>query len=65
MPIYEYFCEKCEKTFEAIVSISFRDTPACKDCGSADTRKIMSATSITSQGKSSQPAGCQPRGGFS
>lgn len=34
MPIYEYFCAKCNKNQEAFRSMVSRDrAPACKRCG--------------------------------
>ncbi|MDE5832613.1 MAG: zinc ribbon domain-containing protein [Desulfovibrio sp.] len=41
MPLYEFLCEKCGKKFEELV---FGDkTPACPDCGSSSTEKLLSA----------------------
>ena len=44
MPLYEYYCEKEDKVFEALGSISKSDAPAkCPTCGrSAD--RIMPTT---------------------
>ena len=34
MPIYDYFCSKCNKNQEAFRSMVSRDrAPACKKCG--------------------------------
>ncbi len=32
MPLYEYHCESCDKTFEKICKQQ-KDTAACPDCG--------------------------------
>jgi putative FmdB family regulatory protein len=34
MPRYEFLCEKCQKPFERIMTISERETakPACPEC---------------------------------
>ncbi len=43
MPIFEYECLKCSKTFDLIVlKSSEADTPKCSECGSADVRKLVS-----------------------
>lgn len=44
MPLYEYFCEKCDKVFDALGSMRESDAPAdCPKCsGSAD--RIMPTT---------------------
>jgi putative FmdB family regulatory protein len=34
VPLYEYFCEKCDKVFEALGSFASSDQPAkCPTCG--------------------------------
>jgi putative FmdB family regulatory protein len=43
MPIYEYYCGKCGKEFEAMRPISKASEPAlCPICG-AEARKLVSA----------------------
>jgi putative FmdB family regulatory protein len=47
MPLYEYYCDKCDRVFEALGSISASDRPAkCPKCGSASDR-IMPTTVAT------------------
>ena len=42
MPIYEFWCPKCEKEFELQRPISDYDKPAvCPDCGS-EAEKLVS-----------------------
>jgi putative FmdB family regulatory protein len=44
MPIYEYYCEKDKKVFEALGSIARSDAPAkCPKCG-ASAYRIMPTT---------------------
>lgn len=60
MPLYEYVCEKCDKQFEKLVSISNAAKPqTCPNCGSDETKKMMSAFSMKNP-TSSSPA---PKGG--
>ena len=43
MPIYEYECGSCGRTFDMLVSRSkASDSPECEHCGSEDTQRIMS-----------------------
>lgn len=44
MPLYEYFCDKCDNLFETLRSISQSDQPAqCPKCG-APSDRIMPTT---------------------
>jgi putative FmdB family regulatory protein len=52
MPIYEFECEECRSRFEELVPAG-ADAIACAECGSARTRRLVSAFS---------PPGRQPRG---
>lgn len=40
MPIYEYHCKNCGRTFEELVFGD--DVPECPSCHSADTEKLIS-----------------------
>ena len=41
MPLYEYYCDNCDKVFEALKSVQASDQPAkCPDCR-ADSDRIM------------------------
>lgn len=53
MPIYEYRCEPCESTFEALVR-SERDVPECPSCGSD---KLEKQFSVPAPGKVNGAAG--------
>ena len=49
MPIYEYRCSKCGKTFEALQSISARPIVKCIYC-QGKTKKIVSLSSFQFKG---------------
>jgi len=51
MPIYEYFCKKCNKKFEALIMGD--EKPECPECKSEDVEKLMSACGFVSKGASS------------
>jgi putative FmdB family regulatory protein len=41
MPLYEYYCDRCDKVFEALRSVQASDQSAkCPECG-ADADRIM------------------------
>lgn len=44
MPIYEYLCAQCGSRFEKLVRHLDPDptAPPCPDCGSQDTRRVLS-----------------------
>jgi len=50
MPIYEYRCSKCGKTFEALQSISAEPISKCIYC-QGRTKKIISLSSFQFKGK--------------
>ncbi|HEU4759961.1 MAG TPA: zinc ribbon domain-containing protein [Dehalococcoidia bacterium] len=44
MPLYEYYCEKCDTVFEALRPLRDSDAPApCPTCG-RDAARIMPTT---------------------
>lgn len=49
MPIYEYRCEKCHKTFEKFQKISEAPLATCKDCGGS-VKRLISETSFSLKG---------------
>ncbi|KAF0187994.1 MAG: putative regulatory protein FmdB [Desulfobulbaceae bacterium] len=70
MPIYEFRCDDCDKTFERLVLVaSAVDSIRCKHCQSANIKKNLSATSGKPAKDSPIPAGalsgCSSRSGFS
>ena len=43
MPLYEYYCNNCGEAFEKIIRFSEADqVPACPNCESTDTDKLIS-----------------------
>ncbi len=48
MPIYEYFCDTCDKKFEMLVM--GKETPECPDCGTENIKRLMSACGFISKG---------------
>lgn len=68
MPIYEYVCKDCGKEFEELV-FSHDEIPACPECKSGATEKLISAcrtrmggaapeTESESTAAPSAPSGC-------
>jgi len=67
MPLYEYKCSSCGKSFEELVSFSEADlTPTCPNCGEDNTqKKISAAASFSSSSRGSMSSGgCAPGGQF-
>jgi putative FmdB family regulatory protein len=57
MPIYEYRCSKCGEVSEQLM-LGKGDTPSCRECGSEDLVKLMSAHNTMAPTPSfSAPAG--------
>lgn len=52
MPVYEYFCRRCEKGFTAEMHISEHEqgVPACPECHLADEveKRLSTFTAVTS-----------------
>ena len=53
MPVYEFFCQRCQKPFTAVMNVKEHDAgvPECPECGrKEDVQKLMSAfTAVTSR----------------
>lgn len=69
MPIYEYECKLCGKSFEKRMSFAEADSsPECPDCASTETRKKLSLVSTLFAGGSgtyaSSGGDCGSHGGF-
>jgi len=62
MPIYEYRCSKCGKTFEALQSIAAEPISKCIYCR-GKTRKIVSLSSFQFKGKGWYITDYKSRGG--
>ncbi len=50
MPIYEFLCTDCQDSFERLLSYSAVQEPVCPFCGSAQTRRKLSAPAIHFKG---------------
>jgi len=50
MPIYEFSCRACDTQFEEFRSIRDDSVVRCSSCGSADVRRLISATSFQLKG---------------
>ena len=44
MPIYEYRCLKCQKSFEQLI-LSVQDKVACRQCNSMKVERLLSVFS--------------------
>lgn len=44
MPLYDFYCAKCDETFELLVKITSTTPPACPECGGS-MEKQLSLTS--------------------
>ena len=50
MPIYEYYCQDCQRRFEALRSMSQADAPiACSSCGGENIRRVLSLFAAVSK----------------
>ena len=56
MPIYEFECNKCKKSFEILMGFNEKAKPRCPECGSKKTKRLLSAFS-TGSSKSNQACG--------
>jgi putative FmdB family regulatory protein len=55
MPLYEYRCEPCDRTFEALVRTP-DDAPSCPECGTDRVRKQFSVPAAPQGGSGPRPA---------
>jgi putative FmdB family regulatory protein len=67
MPIYEYVCESCNHSFDALVLSSREPAPACPKCKKTHVKKLMSAGTILGSkgglGFSALQNSCAPKAG--
>jgi putative FmdB family regulatory protein len=40
MPLFDFYCAKCDKTFELLVKASASSMPACPDCGGEIAKQV-------------------------
>lgn len=50
MPTYSYECQDCEANFERILPLAEYKTPQVCDCGSENTRKLITAVGLNFPG---------------
>ncbi|MEX0774336.1 MAG: zinc ribbon domain-containing protein [Phycisphaeraceae bacterium] len=64
MPVYEYTCDKCEHTTEALRKMADADEPIkCEQCGSTRTRRAHSVfATATASGASESSLPMSPCG---
>ncbi len=64
MPVYEYVCNDCEQSTEAIRRMADADEPmVCEHCGSKRTQRALSKVAISSGSPDfCPPSGCCPCG---
>ena len=48
MPIYEYYCDCCQKKFETLIRSG--ETAECPECGTEDVKRLISACGFVSKG---------------
>jgi putative FmdB family regulatory protein len=53
MPLFEFFCEDCNREFELLVAL--KERPTCPQCGSKKLEKLMSAAAGRVPGARSLP----------
>lgn len=58
MPLYEYYCNDCRRTFEALRSMREADEAiVCEHCQSRRTARVLSVVFVSSGGKASEFGG--------
>ena len=58
MPLYEYLCEDCERSFERLSSFAGADDAPCPSCGGADTRRLLSVIGGLGNQPTETSSGC-------
>ncbi len=59
MPIYDYQCDLCERTFEVRASFKEKEAglkPACPSCQSTDTHQLLTAGMLVHAGGTDGPS---------
>lgn len=50
MPIYEYYCERCDKVMEIEQNINDAPLSLCPECGANSFKRLISVTSFILKG---------------
>jgi putative FmdB family regulatory protein len=62
MPIYEYRCQDCGETTEALVSVNAKADVACSKCGSRKLEKKLSTFAVRGSSSDKDAGGSCPTG---
>lgn len=63
MPIYEYECNQCGKTFDFFHRTqSDSETVRCPECGASNVQRLLSTFSTSSEGKTQKGGSNCPTG---
>ncbi|PWU14766.1 MAG: hypothetical protein C5B50_16735 [Verrucomicrobia bacterium] len=65
MPIYEFYCEKCERESEILVRSSNWRGARCPHCGSAKLSKKLSVFASSTAGSNPAPSSSRSNAGCS
>ena len=50
MPVYEYRCAECEKTFEKLIRSEGQAVGSCPSCGHERVNRVFSTFAVGAQG---------------
>ena len=67
MPIFRYYCEKCDDEFEKLLLSSRKENEVkCPDCKNKNVKKLITSPFINSGSREMAPVPptCKARGGF-
>ncbi|MBN2372025.1 MAG: zinc ribbon domain-containing protein [Vicinamibacteria bacterium] len=62
MPLYEYRCQECGATTEALVTIAKRDDAVCSKCGSRKLERKLSTFAVRGSSAGNDIGGSCPTG---
>lgn len=51
MPIYEYVCQKCDHTLDALQKVADAPLVDCPECGGPDLKRLLSAPRFRLKGQ--------------
>lgn len=66
MPIYEYYCPRCEQKFEAFQSLRAAENgeqPPCPKCGGRQVARVFSRFAAGASSSSDSGSFCPPSAG--
>ena len=66
MPLYDYQCQQCDSGFTELRRTSEIDLPInCSECGSIETRRVLSCFSVGGTTSGMQTTSGSPKSQFS